>query len=182
MAGKAHGHTSTRSKSCPSAATLGVTAVCPVESSGRATLPPLKARPINPTSDRVWTLSELELLHELQKPVCVLCPVIHDTPHKCAHSWLSQTQVSLLSHALYRSCPCLCRQGDLLIDCQVVFENADFLQRFGVPRAQADISAALQRLPQKDRAELESWVKRILLVNNSTSCFIKLAVFATVMC
>ena len=136
-----------------------------VESSGRQSLPPLKARPTDPISDRVWTLSELELLHELQKPICILAPVIHDTPHKCASSWLSQAQLCTTSHALYNLCQCLCRQGNLLQDCQVIFENNDFLQRFGSPRAQADISASLQQLSQKDGAELASWVKKILLVS-----------------
>lgn len=50
------------------------------ESIGRPTLPHLKA--IDPICNRVWTLPELDILHELHKPVCVLIPVIHDTAHQ----------------------------------------------------------------------------------------------------
>ena len=137
-------------------------------SSSKQSLPLLKEGYNDPISNRVWTLPELEILHELQKPVCVLIPIIHDDPHKyvvCCLCKLAK-QCKAATSRLCHACD-TCRYSGLAQGCLVVFQNSDFLRRFGIPRLSADSTAMAQLLSDTDKQEQEKWLSKILLVSHS---------------
>lgn len=63
-----------------------------------------------------------------------------------------------------------CRYSGLGQGCHVVFENVDFLRRFGVPRKSSDSFALLQQLSDADKHWQERWFRENLLVSCPHMC------------
>ncbi|DBA80660.1 TPA: hypothetical protein ACH3X1_007904 [Trebouxia sp. C0004] len=85
-------------------------------------------------TDRVWTLQELSILHELHNPVAVVVYGLFDS---------SQSSSSLQESA------------------HVIFQNTSSVQQFGVPRSSADHSNALHSLSNEERQFRRNWIFQI---------------------
>lgn len=59
----------------------------------------------------------------------------------------------------------LCRGSGSSPGCIVVFQNVEFLRRFGLPRVLTDHGAIPQQLSSADKQEQDKWFSKILLVS-----------------
>ncbi|KAL3130461.1 hypothetical protein ABBQ38_008282 [Trebouxia sp. C0009 RCD-2024] len=89
------------------------------------------------TSDRVWTLDDLQILHELHIPVVVVVPSI-----------IEQTAD---------------RPTGRLHGLRTVFQSSEFLRRYGLPLQERVFSEALECLPSDVRKAKIAWFLKIIM-------------------
>ncbi|KAL0049434.1 hypothetical protein WJX82_002295 [Trebouxia sp. C0006] len=106
-------------------------------------------RAASASSERVWTLKELEILHEICKPTVVIVSSVYDSPHS---------------------------PGGLRSRHRVVFENQDCMKRFGLPRSQEDHDLHMSTFPEDFQKTRRAWLSRVATSKKTTEVRIDLRV------
>ncbi len=117
-------------------------------------------------SEKVWSLHDLSILHELQKPIAVVSTGGYDTRHRsadCLHPacfapflLISSTKKLLLCRSRKeQACP------------SIIFHNADCQRRFGLPRSHAACCELVSALPEEDRHALQEWEMEVIQVTKT---------------
>ncbi|DBB03659.1 hypothetical protein WJX82_000931 [Trebouxia sp. C0006] len=89
---------------------------------------------VGTVTDRVWTLQELSILHELHNPVAVVVYGLFDSSHS--------------SSSLQESA-------------RVIFQNTSSVQQFGVPRSSTDHEIVLHSLSNEEQQLRRTWIFQI---------------------
>ena len=114
------------------------------------------------TSDRVWTLDDLQILHELHIPVVVVVPsIVEQTPDRYSQQRKPGLPCSDMQAALGS-----CRPTGRLRGLRTVFQSSEFLRRYG-------FSDSLECLPSDVRKAKIAWFSKIIMVCMALSRFIK---------
>ncbi|DBA79866.1 TPA: hypothetical protein ACH3X1_008215 [Trebouxia sp. C0004] len=85
--------------------------------------------------DRVWTLNELEILHDMARPIAVVVNGVYEDPH-C--------------------------EGGIRFMSRVIVYNAECLKHFGMPRTEAAYNSLLSNLSEEARSAKRKWLMSIL--------------------
>lgn len=123
------------------------------------------------TSDRVWTLDDLQILHELHIPVVVVVPSIIE---QTADRYSQQPKTC-------SPCPDMqgtsgsCRPTGRLHGLRTVFQSSEFLRRYGLPLQERVFSEALECLPSDVRKAKIAWFLKIIMVCMDSSLVILLS-------
>ncbi len=115
------------------------------------------------TSDHIWTLTDLQVLHELRTPIFVVVPGIVESSHRYATSKSharDSRAAATSARALFA-----CSPGGLLHTARCVFQNAESLKRFGLPLPAHVFSENLEHLSADDCKIRRDWITRIMLVS-----------------
>lgn len=115
-------------------------------------------------SDRVWSVSDLSVLHELQKPIVVVVPGLYQNTSRYNSNCF--TLLLRFFQALQNCSLCfqLCRWLKSKGSSSVIFQNADCQRRFGSPRAHSACCTLVNSLGDDERSALNDWELEIIRV------------------